>query len=71
MLIQIQYSHAEYFVEKAEEALPNLTGPDQVYWLSTLEEDLDNYREVLHWTIEQRNDELAFRLGDSYLASLD
>lgn len=61
--VAIQKAHAVYFVSKAEKAQPFLTGPEQAYWFASLESDLDNFREAVHWAIKNQEFELAFRIG--------
>ena len=55
--------HAEYFLAFAEEAEPELEGPDQVSWLDRLEADLDNFRAALSWLLEVDEAVLALRIG--------
>jgi predicted ATPase/class 3 adenylate cyclase len=45
----VQQSHAAYFLAIAEEAEPNLTGPQQITWLDRLETEHDNFRAALGW----------------------
>jgi non-specific serine/threonine protein kinase len=56
--------HAEFFLALAEEAYPELRGPDQLEWLERLEVEHDNMRAALSWALERTEAELAFRLGD-------
>ena len=58
-------SHAEYFLTLAEEAEPELKGPDQVEWLVRLEAEHDNMRAALSWALQQGEAELAIGLGDT------
>lgn len=45
-------SHAEYFLELAEAASPHLKGPDSEKWLPRLEDEHDNIRAALKWSLE-------------------
>ena len=55
--------HAEFFLALAEEAEPELWGPDQVVWLERLEVEHDNMRAALSRSIERGEDELGVRLA--------
>jgi predicted ATPase len=56
--------HAEYFLALAEEADPALEGPQQPVWLERLEEEHDNIRAALSWSLGQSQDaELTLRMG--------
>ena len=44
-------AHALYFTEFAEEAEPNLAGPEQVEWLGRLDADYGNLRVALAWAL--------------------
>ncbi len=55
-------SHAAYFLALSEEAEKYLKGEDSVRWLNRLEEEIDNLRAALRWSLE--NDvETAARIG--------
>ncbi len=56
-------AHAEYFLSLAEEAEPELKGPDQVEWLGRLEAEHDNMRAALSWALQHEEAELALGLG--------
>jgi predicted ATPase/class 3 adenylate cyclase len=60
---EIKRVHAEYFLNLAEEADPELRGPDQLQWLERLEAEHDNMRAALTWALELKEVELALRLG--------
>jgi tetratricopeptide (TPR) repeat protein len=60
---QIKRVHAQYFLTLAEEAYPELRGPDQLEWLERLESEHDNMRAALAWALERKGVEVALRLG--------
>jgi len=45
-------AHFHYFLRFAEEAEPQLTGPAQVTWLNRLDEEHDNLRAALEWSLK-------------------
>jgi predicted ATPase/DNA-binding CsgD family transcriptional regulator len=57
--------HAAFFLELAEEAEPELLGPEQSKWLERLEHEHENSRAALLWLEEQGEVERALRLGSS------
>jgi len=60
-------THAGYYLVLAEEAEPELDGPNQVSWLERLEREHDNLRAAMQWSLERREAghgmEMALRLG--------
>jgi predicted ATPase/class 3 adenylate cyclase/Tfp pilus assembly protein PilF len=60
---EVKRRHAEYFLALAEEADPELKGPDQLEWLQRLEIEHDNMRAALRWALGQEKVELGLRLG--------
>ena len=60
---ELRRLHAEYFLALAEEADPELKGPQQKTWLERLEAEHDNMRAALSWALERAEAELALRLG--------
>jgi len=63
MAAALRRQHAVYYLELAEAAEPELTGPKQGTWLDLLEQELDNVRATLAWALEHREWELAGRMG--------
>ena len=55
--------HAEYFLTLAEEAEPELVGPDQIAWMDRLEAEHDNMRAALSWWMEAGEAESALRMA--------
>jgi predicted ATPase len=60
---EIKRVHAQYFRTLAEEAYPELKGPNQLEWLERLEAEHDNMRAALSWALERKEVEVALRLG--------
>jgi predicted ATPase/class 3 adenylate cyclase len=54
---------AEFLIDLAERAEPELTGPEQVAWLDRLESEHDNLRAALQWSATPRTIELTLRLA--------
>ncbi|HEX6483080.1 MAG TPA: protein kinase [Ktedonobacteraceae bacterium] len=50
-------AHAAYYLALAEEAEPELVGPQQAAWLERLEQENDNLRVALQWLLEPAGDE--------------
>ncbi len=57
-----QRRHADYFVALAERAEPELHRADQLFWLDRLDEEHDNLRAALEWSLANAEAELALRL---------
>src|SRR5215210_1326398 len=60
---EIKRTHAQYFLTLAEEAPPELRGPNQLEWLERLEAEHDNMRAAISWALERKEVEVALRLG--------
>lgn len=57
-------AHAGILTEYAESAESWLTGPQQTLWLARLEQEYDDFRAVLEWSLTSDGDpETGFRLG--------
>jgi predicted ATPase/DNA-binding CsgD family transcriptional regulator len=56
-------AHARYFLALAEEAEPELLGPREAEWYERLEEEHDNIRAALSWSLEGANPELGLGLA--------
>jgi predicted ATPase len=61
-LPELRRRHAEYFLALAEEAEPELGGPNQVVWLDCLEREHENLRAALAWAIDSAPSQLGLRL---------
>jgi predicted ATPase len=61
---ELRRLHAQYFLALAEEAEPQVEGSQQPVWLERLEEEHDNMRAALSWSLGQGDGaELALRMG--------
>jgi predicted ATPase len=56
-------AHARYYLALAEQAEPELDGPQPAAWLAQLEREYENLRTALQWLLERRERELALRLS--------
>jgi predicted ATPase/class 3 adenylate cyclase len=54
--------HAEHFLALAEEAEPEVEGPDQATWLDRLDLEQDNIRASLRWAIDWGEAETGLRM---------
>jgi tetratricopeptide (TPR) repeat protein len=59
----VRSAHAYYYLRLAEQAEPELRGPEQWVWLEQLEREHDNLRAALGWLRTQADGELALRLA--------
>jgi predicted ATPase/class 3 adenylate cyclase/DNA-binding CsgD family transcriptional regulator len=58
-----QQAHAAYYQALAEAAEQAWNGPQQAVWFGRLEKAHDNLRAAMNWLLEQREAEMALRLG--------
>ena len=58
-----QQAHAVYYLAQAEAAEQTWNGPQQAVWFARLEKAHDNLRVAMNWLLEQREAEMALRLG--------
>ncbi|MBE3066827.1 MAG: tetratricopeptide repeat protein, partial [Chloroflexi bacterium] len=58
--------HLQYFLDLAERAEPELTGPSQVTWLKRLNDELDNLRAALEWSLKQ-DAQVGLRLASALM----
>ncbi len=62
---EIRRRHAESFRMFVEEAEPHFEAEDQVTWLDRCEQEQDNLRAALRWSIDTGDVETALRIGGS------
>ncbi len=59
----IQRRHVSFFLALAEQAEPQLLGPDQAAWLHRLEAEHENFRAALRWCVDRAEADIGLRLG--------
>ncbi len=62
-LAEARRRHRDYFLRLGEPAELELEGPAQLSWLNRLEQEHDNIRAALRWSIEEQRDDSAARLA--------
>src|SRR5437588_7357506 len=62
----IRDRHLKAFIALAQQAQPHLFGPRRKEWLDRLEEDHDNFRAALEWSVTSGNAEEAMRLSAAF-----
>lgn len=55
--------HRDYYLHLTQAAELELEGPAQLHWLNRMEQEHDNIRAALRWSIEQARDDAAARMG--------
>jgi predicted ATPase/DNA-binding SARP family transcriptional activator/DNA-binding CsgD family transcriptional regulator len=60
---RVRSAHAAFFLAAAEEAEPELWGPEQAEWLARLEPEHDNMRAALSWALQRGKVELGLQLA--------
>jgi predicted ATPase/DNA-binding SARP family transcriptional activator len=59
----VRHRHLQFFLELAEEAEPELRGPNQVAWFNRLDREHNNLRGALEWSRLSADPELGQRLA--------
>jgi DNA-binding CsgD family transcriptional regulator/tetratricopeptide (TPR) repeat protein len=59
----VHHRHAAFFLTLAQQAEPELTGPEQKKWLERLDTEHDNLRAAISWSLEEGKVGLALPLG--------
>lgn len=62
-LIAVAQRHAAHYLALAERAATQLHGQEQNQWLSTLDQEHDNLRQALQWSLDHAELHIAARLG--------
>src|SRR5439155_2207354 len=65
---QLRQAHAAYFVSLAEEAEGHFRGSEQIEWLARLEDEHDNMRAALTWSLGAHDDtQAALRIAGALM----
>jgi len=64
-LESVREAHAMYFLELSERADLDFSASDSPEWLDRLEQEHDNLRAAMHWSLEdiERREQIALRMG--------
>jgi predicted ATPase/DNA-binding CsgD family transcriptional regulator len=57
------WAHAAYYLALAEQAEPELSGPEQIIWFERLEREHGNLRAALSWLLSQGSERQSSELG--------
>jgi len=60
---EIRRRHAAYYMALAEEAEPELQGPDQALWIERIEQEHNNLRAALQWALDSGAQATGLRLA--------
>jgi non-specific serine/threonine protein kinase len=60
---EVRNRHLDWFLRLAEETAPKLGGPYQHLWLSWLDEEVENLRAALAWSLETGSIERGLRMA--------
>lgn len=62
---RVELAHARYFLTLAEEAEIEIKGPHQLSWFRRLDDEHDNLRAALGWSLEFEEIDLALRISSA------
>jgi non-specific serine/threonine protein kinase len=62
---RVRDRHLEFFLDLAEQAEPQLIGPDQIVWLERLDREHGNMRTALEWSRRDGRAEAGLRLASA------
>src|SRR5688572_27898515 len=60
---RLRRRHRDYFEALAEEAGRQPRGPDRMAWLESLDDEYDNLRLALEWSLEEQDGDASLRLA--------
>jgi predicted ATPase len=64
-LAAAEQAHASYYLQLAEEAEPQLKGPEQVIWQGRLAREHQNLRAAIEWALSSGHPEWALRISSA------
>jgi tetratricopeptide (TPR) repeat protein len=72
LAVELRRRHALHFAELAEQAEPELVGPDQTAWIDRLQRERDNLRAALEWCLQPEADlEIGLRTAAALVRFLE